>query len=114
VVYDGLGRISFEASLNSLRPRGLMASFGITTGVPPAVEMSTLNAKGSLFVTRPSLAIYTADTAEYQQRAARVLDAYVKGIIKPVVGHQFSLAEVAKAHDQLQSGHAQGAIILTP
>lgn len=114
VVYDGLGRISFEASLNCLRPRGLMASIGMTTGAPPPVQVGTLNAKGSLFLTRPSLAIYTADTREYHQRAENVLKAYAKGIIKPSVGHVFSLNEVGEAHELLQSGHGQGAVILHP
>ena len=75
VVYDPIGRISFEASLDSLRPRGLLVSFGASSGAPSAVEMATLNAKGSLFVTRPSLAAHTTTHAEYQQRAQDVLAA---------------------------------------
>ena len=63
-------RISFEASLDSLRPRGLMVSFGASSGAPAAVELSTLNGKGSLFLTRPSIVAHTASTAEYQERAA--------------------------------------------
>ena len=64
VVYDPIGRATFEASLDSLRPRGLLVSFGATSGVPPAVEVATLNAKGSLFLTRPSLAAHTANPEE--------------------------------------------------
>lgn len=114
VVYDAVGRVSFDASLNCLRPRGLMVSFGTTSGAPAPVEVSTLNAKGSLFLTRPSLAIYTADTQEYQQRAANVLRAFASGIIKPAVRDKFPLAQVAKAHELLQSGQSQGAVILYP
>lgn len=114
VVYDGLGRISFETSLNCLRPRGLMVSFGVTTGSPAPVEVSTLNAMGSLFLTRPSLATYTADVHEYQQRASNVLRAYADGTIKPAIGEKFRLEQISKAHDLLQSGQARGAVILTP
>ncbi|OWW18274.1 quinone oxidoreductase family protein [Noviherbaspirillum denitrificans] len=113
-VYDGLGRISFEASLNCLRPRGLMVSFGMTSGAPSPVEVSTLNSKGSLYLTRPSLAVYTADIPEYQMRAANVLRAYEDGIIKPVARHKFALERVEDAHQHLESGQSQGAVILHP
>lgn len=114
VVYDGVGRLSFDVSLNCLKPRGLMASIGITTGAPAPVEVSTLNAKGSLYLTRPSLAVYTADTQEYQQRAINVLRAYADGIIKPAMRHKFALQQAAAAHELLQSGQSQGAVILSP
>lgn len=83
VVYDPLGRISFQASLDCLRPRGLMVSFGASSGAPSPVELSTLNAKGSLFLTRPLLAAHTATDVEYQERALDVLAALDAGIIKP-------------------------------
>jgi NADPH2:quinone reductase len=70
VVYDSVGRLSLEASLDSLRPRGLLVSFGGSSGAPAAIEVATLNAKGSLFVTRPSLAAHTRTVEEYQGRAA--------------------------------------------
>jgi NADPH2:quinone reductase len=71
VVYDSVGRLSLEASLDSLRPRGLLVSFGGSSGAPAAIEVATLNAKGSLFVTRPSLAAHTRTVEEYQAAAQR-------------------------------------------
>ncbi len=114
VVYDGLGKLSFAASLDCLRPRGLMVSFGATTGAPPAIDMATLNAKGSLYITRPSLAAHTATAAEYQQRASAVLQAVEQGIIQPAIGRRYALAEVAAAHADLEAGQTQGAVVLLP
>lgn len=114
VVYDPIGHVSFQASLDSLRPRGLMVSFGASTGAPSAVELSTLNAKGSLFLTRPSLAAHTASACEYQERAQDVLAAIAAGIIKPSVRASHSLADAALAHADLESGRSSGAIILKP
>lgn len=114
VVYDPIGRVSFEASLDCLRPRGLMVSFGASSGAPTAVEVATLNAKGSLFLTRPSLAAHTTDIAEYRQRAEDVLAAVEAGIIKPGIWGRYALADVAKAHADLEGGQSRGAIVLKP
>lgn len=114
VVYDPIGRVSFDASLDSLRPRGLMVSFGMASGAPSAVEISTLNAKGSLFLTRPSLAAHTATAHEYQQRAQEMLQAVAADIIKPRIWRRYPLSDVALAHADLESGRSQGAIVLTP
>lgn len=114
VVYDPIGRLSFEASLDSLRPRGLMVSFGASSGAPAPVEMATLNSKGSLFITRPSLAAHTASAEEYQARAADVLAALDAGIINPRIWGRYALADAAQAHADLESGRSSGAIILTP
>ena len=114
VVYDPIGRVSFQASLDCLRPRGLMVSFGASSGAPSAVELSTLNAKGSLFLTRPSLAAHTASASEYQERAQDVLAAIGAGIIKPRIWASYSLADAAMAHADLESGRSSGAIILKP
>ena len=114
VVYDPIGRVSFQASLDSLRPRGLLVSFGASSGAPPALEMATLNAKGSLFVTRPSIAAHTADSAEYRQRADDVLAAVAANIIKPVIRGRYALADVAMAHADLEDGKSSGALILKP
>jgi NADPH2:quinone reductase len=114
VVYDPIGRVSFEASLDSLRPRGLMVSFGMASGAPAPVEVSTLNAKGSLFLTRPSLAAHTATALDYQQRAQEVLQAVASGIIQPRIWRRYPLADVALAHAEMESGRAQGAIVLIP
>ena len=114
VVYDPIGQVSFEASLDSLRPLGLMVSFGIASGAPAPVEVSTLNAKGSLFLTRPSLAAHTATALDYQQRAQEVLQAVASGIIQPRIWRRYPLADVALAHAEMESGRAQGAIVLIP
>ncbi len=114
VVYDPIGSISFEASLDSLGPRGLMVSFGASSGVPAAVELATLNAKGSLFLTRPSLAAHTANVAEYQQRAQDVLNAVSSGVITPHIWGHYALSDVATAHADLETGRASGSIILQP
>lgn len=114
VVYDGLGKRSFDASLSSLRVRGLMVSFGVTTGAPPAVEVGTLNAKGSLYLTRPSLAAHTADPAEYQARARDVLDAQAHGILRAHPAHTFALKDAREAHTLMERGGNTGAIVLVP
>ncbi|MGE7959144.1 quinone oxidoreductase family protein [Pseudomonas sp. NPDC089530] len=114
VVYDSVGRQSFEASLDSLRPRGVLVSFGAASGAPEPVTVGTLNAKGSLFLTRPSLAAHTATASEYQMRAADVLAACAAGIIQPRIWQRYPLAEVARAHADLHAGRAQGAIVLIP
>ncbi|KAF1035324.1 MAG: 2-haloacrylate reductase [Burkholderia lata] len=114
VVYDGVGKVSFDASLDCLRPRGLMVSFGATSGAPSPVSVSTLNAKGSLYLTRPSLAAHTASADVYRQRAHAVLDAIRAGFIRANPRHIFPLADVRKAHALLQQGKTEGAVILKP
>lgn len=114
VVYDSVGKASFAASLDCLRTRGLLVSFGATTGAPPAVEVATLNAKGSLYLTRPSLAAHTTNVAEYQERAKDVLDAVAKGFIQPRIWMQYPLSQAALAHADLEQGQSQGAIVLIP
>ena len=114
VVYDGVGRATWEASLNSLRPRGLLASIGASSGPPPSIDVGTLNAKGSLFLTRPSLAAYSTDVAEYRGRAEDVLAAVAACIIKPSVWKTYALADAAEAHAALEGGTSAGAIVLKP
>ncbi|WP_434695048.1 quinone oxidoreductase [Pseudomonas sp. Z1-14] len=114
VVYDPIGRVSFQASLDSLRPRGLLVSFGASSGAPAAVELATLNAKGSLFLTRPSLAAHTATVDEYQARAQDVLAAIDSAVIQPRIWASYALADAASAHADLESGLSSGAIILKP
>lgn len=114
VVYDPIGRNTFEASLNSLRPRGLLVSFGASSGSIPPLQVDTLNAKGSLFLTRPSLAAHNTDLAEYRTRAEDVLSAVAAGIIKPSIWKSFALAEVADAHTAMERGASSGAVVLRP
>lgn len=114
VVYDGVGRDTFAASLDCLRPRGVMVSIGASSGVPDPVALGTLTAKGSLFLTRPGLAHHITDPAEYRARAAAVLEAVAAGIIRPAIGATFPLAEAAAAHEAVEAGTAKGTVILTP
>jgi len=114
VVYDGLGKLTFEVSLNSLRPRGLMVSFGASTGAPPPVDVGTLNAKGSLYLTRPGLAAHATDLTEYRQRATDVLNAASSGIFSSAHSKEFPLKEAAVAHEAIESGQSNGAVILRP
>ena len=112
--YDGIGRKTFTTSLDSLRPRGLLASIGASSGAPPPIDVGMLNAKGSLFLTRPSLAAYSTDLVEYQERAEDVFAAVAAGIIKPSVWKVFPLADAARAHEALEQGVSAGAILLRP
>lgn len=114
VVYDPIGRISFTVSLDCLRPRGLMVSFGASSGAPAPVELSQLNAKGSLYLTRPSLAAHTATPEEYKMRADAVIAALVDGIIAPKIWKTYPLSEAIQAHADLESGRSQGTVLLIP
>lgn len=114
VVYDGIGRDTFSASLDCLKTRGMLVSIGASSGPPPAVEMGTLNAKGSLFVTRPGLAAHATDIDEYRGRVQDVFDAIKTGIIRPSVSRVFPLSEVAEAHRLLEQGEARGSLVLKP
>jgi NADPH2:quinone reductase len=114
VVYDGIGKLTFAASLDCLRPRGLMVSFGASSGAPDPVAVSTLNAKGSLFLTRPGLGAHATELGEYHQRADAVLGAVTAGVIKPATWKIFPLRDAAAAHTELESGKSAGAILLKP
>ena len=114
VVYDGIGKPTFAASLDSLRPRGFMVSIGASAGAPEPVAVGTLNAKGSLYLTRPGLAAHATDLTEYRQRADAVFEAVIAGIIKPVAWKSYPLAEAAAAHVALEGGKSEGAILLKP
>lgn len=114
VVYDSLGKLTFSTSLDCLRPRGMLVSMGASTGAPPPVDMGTLNAKGSLFVTRPGLAAHATDISEYRTRVLDVFDAVRQGIITPKLWNTFSLADAAHAHEAMETGTSQGTILLKP
>jgi NADPH2:quinone reductase len=114
VVYDGIGKPTFAASLDSLRARGTLVSFGASGGTPDPVAVGTLNAKGSLFLTRPGLGAHASDLEEYHERAQAVLSAVATGIIKPSAWKSFSLADAAAAHAAIESGQSAGAVLLKP
>jgi NADPH2:quinone reductase len=114
VVYDSVGRTTFEGSLACLRPRGLLVLFGQSSGPVPPFELGRLNALGSLFVTRPSLAHYTQGRAELELRAGEVLRAIEKGALKIRIGAEFPLAEAAAAHRALEGRETTGKVLLIP
>lgn len=113
VVYDGVGKTTFNASINSLRTRGMMVSIGASSGLPDPVGIDLLNKK-SLFLTRPGLGAHISEVSEYKTRAADVFNALLSGVIKPNVWTSFPLSDVAQAHTILENGKAEGAIILKP
>jgi len=112
VVYDSVGRDTFEGSLGSLRPRGLLCLYGQSSGVVPPFDLGRLNAQGSLFVTRPSLAHYTQDRAELELRAGAVLGAVAKGELDVRIGARFPLGEAAAAHEALEGRRTTGKVLL--
>jgi NADPH2:quinone reductase len=114
VVYDSVGQATFEGSLRSLRPRGLLVLFGQSSGPVPPFDLGRLNALGSLFITRPSLAHYTADRAELELRAGAVLGAVAGGRLAVRIGARFPLAEAAEAHRALEGRRSTGKVLLIP
>ncbi len=114
VVYDAVGITTFEGSLASLRPRGLMALYGQSSGPPPAFDLQRLNNQGSLFVTRPSLAHYTATREELEMRAGEVLGAVAAGRLEIRIGARFGLDAAADAHRALEGRATTGKVLLVP
>jgi len=113
VVYDSVGKTTFEKSLNSLRPRGLLALFGQSSGPVPPFDASILNVKGSLFLTRPSLAHHVLTRQELLWRAGDVLSWVSSGKLKLRIDRTYPLAEAAAAHRDLESRKTAGKLLLT-
>jgi NADPH2:quinone reductase len=114
VVYDSVGRTTFDKGLNCLRKRGMMVLFGQSSGPVPAFELNTLNPKGSLYVTRPSLPHYTATPEELLWRAGDVLRWVAEGKLKVRVDHAYPLKEAAEAQQALEGRKTAGKVILQP
>jgi NADPH:quinone reductase len=114
VVYDGVGRTTFDKSLDCLRPRGTLALFGQSSGAVPPVDLQVLAQKGSLFVTRPSLGSYVASRAELLERAGAVLLAVARGELTVRIAATLPLAEAARAHELLGGRHTAGKVLLLP
>lgn len=112
VVYDSVGRNTFEKSLNCLRPRGMLVTFGNASGAVPAFEPLQLSSKGSLFLTRPTLAHYTLTREELEWRAGDVLQWAVKGRAPVHIHKIYPLAQAAQAQDDLASGKTTGKLLL--
>jgi NADPH:quinone reductase len=114
VVFDSIGKATFDTTVDCLALRGVFVSFGATSGPPPPVEASLLQKKGSLYFTRPTLATYTASPEDYAASAAKVFDKVAKGALQPVIGQRYALAEAAEAHRALEGGRTSGSTILVP
>lgn len=114
VVYDSIGKDTFPSSLDCLKPLGLFVTFGNASGPIEAFNAGILAAKGSLYMTRPSLAAYTASRADLVATANDVIDVVSKGIVKIEVNHTYALKDAAQAHRDLESRKTTGSIVLVP
>ncbi len=114
VVYDSVGKTTFEKSLNCLRPRGLLALFGAASGPVPPFDLIQLSSKGSLFITRPTLWHYIATRAELEWRASEVLNWAARGELKLRTEFSYPLAEAARAQIDLEARKTTGKILLVP
>jgi NADPH2:quinone reductase len=114
VVYDGVGKATFDAGLDVLRPRGTMVLFGAASGPVPPLDPQVLNRKGSLFLTRPMLSHYLLDRDELLWRANDVLGAVQSGALNVRIGSRYPLADAAQAHRDLQAGGTTGKLLIIP
>jgi NADPH2:quinone reductase len=114
VVYDGVGKATLMASLDSLQPRGLLVSFGNASGSVEGFDIGVLAARGSLYVTRPTLATYVAKDADLQANAKDLFDMVASGKVKIEVNQRYPLAEAVQAHRDLASRQTTGSTILVP
>ena len=114
VVYDSVGRTTFDASLASLARRGLMVTFGNASGPPPPLDPLRLSRGGSLFLTRPTLHDYIATTDELDASAAAVFEMLASGKVKVDIGQTFPLAEARQAHEALEGRRTTGSTIMVP
>ena len=114
VAYDSVGQSTFEGSLRSLRPRGLLVLFGQSSGAVPPLDLRRLAELGSLYVTRPSLAHYTEDREELLRRGGEVLHAVESGALRVKIGARFPLREARAAHEALESRSTSGKVLLVP
>jgi NADPH:quinone reductase len=113
-VYDGVGASTFDASLASLRPRGMLALYGAASGPVPPVDPQRLNSAGSVFLTRPKLADYVATRDELTWRAGEVFDAIQNGSLRISIGGRYPLAEAGRAHQNMQGRRTTGKLLLLP
>lgn len=114
VVYDGVGRSTFDAGLDCLVPRGMMVLFGASSGAVPPLDPQVLNRKGSLFLTRPTLAHYVLTREELLARAESVLGRVASGSLDVRVGGRYPLEEAGRAHDDLEARRTTGKLLVVP
>jgi NADPH2:quinone reductase len=114
VVYDGVGKDTFFKSLDCLAPRGLMVSFGNASGPPPALDVGSLAPKGSLFVTRPTLAHYTGARADLERGMSELFEMVAAGKLSNDVGQSYGLEQAPHAHGDLEARRTTGSTVLVP
>ncbi|BBO83454.1 quinone oxidoreductase [Desulfosarcina ovata subsp. sediminis] len=114
VVYDGVGQATFMQSLDCLRPMGIMVSFGQSSGAVAPLDVGLLSAKGSLFLTRPSLMAYTAKRDDLLAHARDLFDVVTAGAVKIAIGQTYPLEAAAQAHQDLESRKTTGSTVLIP
>lgn len=114
VVFDGVGKDTFDGSLASLRIRGTLVLFGGASGQVPPLDLQRLNSGGSLFVTRPTLGHYLLNAKERRWRSAEVFNAVAEGRLAARIGERYSLADAGRAHADLQARKTTGKVILVP
>jgi NADPH2:quinone reductase len=114
VVYDAVGKTTWDGSLDCLQPRGLMVSFGNASGPVAPVALGILNTKGSLYVTRPSLGAYTATRKALEASAKSLFKMVKSGKVKIAIDQRYPLADAAQAHRDLESRKTTGQTILVP
>jgi NADPH2:quinone reductase len=114
VVYDSIGKDTFPASLDCLKPLGLFVTFGNASGPIEALNPGILSAKGSLYMTRPSLGNYTSTRADLLETANDLIDVVSKGVVKINVNHTYALKDAAQAHRDLEGRKTTGSIVLVP
>ncbi|MCL4793115.1 MAG: quinone oxidoreductase [Bryobacteraceae bacterium] len=114
VVYDSVGKATWEASLNSLKPRGMMVTFGNASGPVDPVAPLMLSQKGSIFLTRPTLAHYTAKREELEWRASDVFNWLRDGVLKVRIHEVYALGEAGRAHADLEGRRTMGKLLLRP
>ncbi|MES0099084.1 quinone oxidoreductase [Mesorhizobium sp. M0019] len=114
VAYDSVGAETFTKSLDCLRPRGTLVSFGESSGPIPPLSVASLGAKGSLYVTRPSIAHYTANRAEYEAAARNLFAAMEAGVLRASGVTTYALSDARKAHEDLEARRTTGSVVLVP
>jgi NADPH:quinone reductase len=114
VVYDSVGKDTFTASLDCLKTRGMMVSFGNSSGAVPPFEIALLGQKGSLYLTRPSAATYMAQRSDLEPAAAELIGLVVSGKVKIEIHHRYPLKDAGQAHRDLAARKTTGSTILIP
>ncbi len=114
VVYDGVGRATFDGSINSLRPRGMFVLYGAASGAVAPLDPQLLNSKGSLFFTRPSLAHYVASREELLTRSGELFDWVASGALSVRIGARYSLEQAHQAHEDLEARRTTGKSLIIP